>query len=107
MALELKPLKDILTAGKEALKTMFAPVRERILKSQLEIEMATLEGKIMQRQNDLQEIFLSFADDKKNVDFNAIADVMDDIEILQGRAVQFADMMSQLFPTGPAVTPAI
>lgn len=98
MALELKPLKEMLALGKEKLNELLAPARATLVKAKFDVEIAELSTKIMEKQSGIQEMLASFGDEKK-IDFVKLDDNLDEIEIMEGRLARYNVIVSQLFPT--------
>jgi hypothetical protein len=90
---KLLPLKEVYALSKEKLDEKLAPARTKQSKIRLELKMAELEEKISSTQSAVQDVLL-----KKDLDFDKLADLLDDISILELRLNNFSEMMEQLFP---------
>ena len=99
--MQLKPFKEIIAMSKEKLKETLAPMRAGMVKAKAQLEMYSLDEKIMSKEAAIQEMFASFADEK-SVNFPRLMDMLDELEILQGRREQYEIVLSQLFPNEKA-----
>lgn len=93
--MKLRPLTEILAASKEKLDEIRAPIRARAAKAKAELYLATLEEKGADLENKLNDLATS-----KELDFEKMADLVDEMEILEHRKDRIDEIVSQLFPQG-------
>lgn len=93
MAFQIKPFKDLVALTKEKLDEAMVPLRVRAAKAKAEGEVIKLEEKLITLETKINE---SCA--KKELDFNAIGDLMDDYDIAERRLNQIRELVAALFP---------
>jgi hypothetical protein len=91
--MQFKPYKELVAMSKEKLGEAMAPIRAQMVKSKAHLEMAKLDDEILTKQTSMQELFA-----KKDVDFAALMDSIDDVELLERRRGKYVEVLSQLFP---------
>lgn len=84
---------DALKAGKEKLGKMLIPAKIMKARKRAELEMCTLDEKLAQGEDDLQN--LCTADE---LDFKKIIDKLDAIALLERQKEQYADILAEMFP---------
>lgn len=93
MAFQIKPFKDLVALTKEKLDEALIPLRVRAAKAKAEGEVIRLEEKLLNYETRINE-----ACAKKELDFNAIGDLMDEYDLTERRLVQIKDLVAALFP---------
>lgn len=93
MAFQIKPFKTLVALTKEKLDEAMVPLRVRAAKAKAEGEVIKLEEKLITLETKINE-----ACAKKELDFNAIGDMMDDYDLTERRLVQIRDLCTALFP---------
>jgi hypothetical protein len=93
MAFQIKPFKDLVALTKEKLDEALIPLRVRAAKAKAEGEVIKLEEKLINYETKINE-----ACAKKELDFNAIGDLMDEYDLTERRLVQIKDLVAALFP---------
>jgi hypothetical protein len=94
MKFQLKPFKDLIALSKEKIDEALAPLRASTAKAKATLKSAEIDEKIAALGQRVQEMCSS-----KDIDFDAIADKIDEIELLELRQSRFTDLVAQLFPT--------
>jgi hypothetical protein len=90
---KLKPLAEILAMSKEKLDASLAPIRARQVKARAETEVAKLEEKALTLERQITEACAA-----KDIDFNALTERMDELELNQRRIGQLRAIVADLFP---------
>lgn len=91
--MELKPFKELIAMSKEKLDEAMAPIRARQVRSKAELEKAKLDGEILSRETEIQEMCTS-----KDIEFTKLLDKLDDLALLERRREQYDEVLAQLFP---------
>lgn len=94
MQFKLKPFKELIALSKEKIDEALAPLRASTAKAKATLKMAEIDEKIAVLGQKIQELATS-----KEIDFDAIADKVDEIALLELRKERFAEITRQLFPT--------
>jgi predicted nucleic acid-binding protein len=95
MNFQLKPFKDLIALSKEKIDEALAPLRASTAKAKAALKMAEIDEKIATLGQKVQELATS-----KEIDFDAIADKVDEIALLEHRKQRLQDILKQLFPEG-------
>jgi DNA-binding transcriptional MerR regulator len=90
---KLKPFKELIALSKEKIDEALAPLRASTAKAKATLKMAEIDEKIATLGQKIQELATS-----KDIDFDAIADKLDEVALLELRKARFADITGQLFP---------
>lgn len=90
---KLKPFKELVAMSKEKIDEALAPLRASTAKAKATLKMAEIDEKIATLGQKIQEMSTS-----KEIDFDAIADKIDEIALLEHRKERFAEIVGQLFP---------
>ena len=90
--MQLMKYKDILAMAKEKIDEMKAPLRAKEMCKKAELEVCKLESTIADREQKIQEL-----SSKYPVDFDALLDALDDLELTQRRKEQFEKLIGQMF----------
>jgi DNA-binding transcriptional MerR regulator len=93
MNFQLKPFKDLIALSKEKIDEALAPLRASTAKAKATLKMAEIDEKIATLGQKVQELATA-----KDIDFDAIADKIDEIGLLELRKTRFAEITGQLFP---------
>lgn len=91
--MKLKPYAELLVMGKEALDKALAPTRAKSVRKQGELEAAKLEEKIATLETEITEL-----SSKKEVNFTALIDKMDELALAERKQGQFKVILEQMFP---------
>ena len=91
--MKLKPFKELIALSKEKIDEALAPLRASTAKAKATLKMAEIDEKIATLGQKIQELATS-----KDIDFDAIADKLDEVALLELRKARFADITGQLFP---------
>lgn len=93
MQFQLKPFKELIALSKEKIDEALAPLRASTAKAKATLKMAEIDEKIASLGQKIQEQATS-----KEIDFDAMADKIDEIALLELRKERFAEITRQLFP---------
>lgn len=93
MNFQLKPFRELIALSKEKIDEALAPLRASTAKAKATLKMAEIDEKIASLGQKIQELATS-----KDIDFDAIADKIDEIALLELRKQRFAEITKQLFP---------
>lgn len=93
MNFQLKPFKELIALSKEKIDEALAPLRANTAKAKATLKMSEIDEKIASLGQKIQELATS-----KDIDFDAIADKIDEIALLELRKQRFAEITAQLFP---------
>ena len=91
--MKLKPFKELIALSKEKIDEALAPLRARTAKAKATLKMAEIDEKIASLGQAIQELATS-----KDIDFDKIADKLDEVALLELRKTRFAEITGQLFP---------
>jgi predicted nucleic acid-binding protein len=95
MTMKLKPFKELIALSKEKIDEALAPLRASTAKAKATLKMAEIDEKIASLGQSIQELATS-----KDIDFDKIADKLDEVALLELRKNRFAEITGQLFPEG-------
>ena len=93
MSFKLRPFKELVAMSKEKLDVALAAPRAALAQKRAELKMAEIDEKIASLEQKITESATS-----KDIDFDAIADKIDEIELLGLRKKRFTQIVAQLFP---------
>lgn len=93
MAFQIKSFKELISMTKEKLEESMVPLRVRAAKAKAESVKVELETK----QLDLEQKINKLCADKE-LDFNKIADLLDEYDLNDRRLKQITTLVEQLFP---------
>lgn len=93
MAIELKPFKEIIAMTKEKLDIAMAPIRAKRAKIAADSKMNELDAEILKLEAKVEETCI-----EKEINFDTLADLADEIDLKTRRKAQLAGFMAQLFP---------
>lgn len=95
VSFKLKPFKDLIALSKEKIDEALAPLRASTAKAKATLKMAEIDEKIAALGQQIQELATS-----KDIDFDKMADKLDEIGLLEIRKERFQEIVTQLFPAG-------
>ena len=93
MAFQIKSFKELISMTKEKLDEAMVPLRVRAAKAKAEGEKVKLEQKMLELETKINDLCA-----QKDLDFNKIADLMDDYDLSERRLAQVTKLVEQLFP---------
>ena len=95
MNFQLRPFKELIALSKEKIDEALAPLRDSTARAKATLKMAEIDERIAVLGQKIQEQATS-----KDIDFDAMADKIDEIALLELRKQRFAEITTQLFPEG-------
>ena len=93
--MKLKPFRELIALSKEKIDEALAPLRASTAKAKATLKMAEIDEKIATLGQKIQELATS-----KEIDFDKMADKIDEIALLELRKTRFSEITAQLFPEG-------
>ena len=93
MAFQIKSFKELISMAKEKLDEAMVPLRVRAARAKAEGEKVKLEQKMLELETKINDLCA-----QKELDFNKIADLMDDYDLAERRLSQVTKLVEQLFP---------
>lgn len=90
---QLKPLKEILAMTKQGLDEAMAPIRARKVKASADQKVAALDEKLVTIERDVIELC-----SKAEIDFDKVADKLDEFDLTTRRSEQLKKIVADLFP---------
>lgn len=84
--------KDVLVLCKEKVKEAIAPLRAKEMKKKAELEMCKLDSTIAEKEQAIQELACQYP-----LNFDAIIEALDDLELTKRRKDQFEDIINEMF----------
>lgn len=94
MAFIVKTYKEVVAMTKEALDEVMAPIRARSAKAKAELEISKQQEKLIAIEAEIHKLCA-----EKELDFNSIANKVDQYELAERRLKQIETLVNQLFPT--------
>lgn len=94
MEFTLKPYKDLIALSKEKVDEALAPLRARKAKAKANLKASEIDEQLATLASTAQELAVS-----KDVDFDRLADKLDEIALLELRKTRLGEIIAQLFPT--------
>jgi hypothetical protein len=94
VAFKVKPFREVLALTKEKLDEALAPIRAKSAKAKADLEVATLQEKLIDLET---KIHTKCAE--RELNFGAIAELIDEYELLERRLKQIERLVDELFPT--------
>jgi hypothetical protein len=91
--MKLKPYKDLVALSKEKLDEAMVPIRVRSLKAKADMKIAELDSELLTKEQRVHELCA-----QKDVNLESVADLLDDIDLLERRKEQLTEIVAQLFP---------
>lgn len=90
---KLKPYSELVKLAKEAIDEVLAPVRAATAKARANLKIAEIAEAITRREQEVNELAV-----QKDVDFDRLADKVDEIKLLEIRKASLQEIVDQLFP---------
>lgn len=97
MAFKLKSFKELVAMTEEKLDEMLLPLRVRSAKARAEQEVIKLEEQLISLETQINKACAS-----KEINFQAVADLIDKYELAERRLGQIQKLVASLFPEGTA-----
>lgn len=94
MAFKLKSFKELISMTKEKLDEALVPLRVEAAKNRAQGESIKLKEKLLGLEARINE-----ACAKKEIDFNAVGDLMDEYDLTERRLKQIDGLVTALFPS--------
>lgn len=91
--MKLTPYSKLLVMGKEAIDAALAPIRARGARKQAELELCRIEERIASMEQRITE-----ACSKTPINFDAVIDAFDELDLASRRQSQFEKIIEELFP---------
>lgn len=91
--MKLKTFKELIALSKEKFDEAMVPLRAATAKAKAQLLVAEIDEKIASVQQRIQE-----QAGNKDINFETLADLVDQVELLELRRKRFTDIVSQLFP---------
>ncbi len=95
MAFALKPFREILAAGKEALDEVLAGVRARAVAAKANLKVAEIDERMLTLERKINELCVD-----KDPDLDLIIRKIDEYELAERKAGQLKKLVAELFPKG-------
>lgn len=93
MAFKVKSFKELLTMSQEKLDEALAPIRARAAKAKADVVIAELEEEKLTLESEIHQLCA-----EKELNFDTIIAKMDKYDLLERRAKQVTQLISELFP---------
>jgi hypothetical protein len=93
MAFKLKPYAEILAMNEEKLDAEMAPLRARAVRARAELKICKLSEKMVTLEADIHRACIG-----KEIDFDRVADLIDEFDLAERRLKTVQDVAAQLFP---------
>ena len=93
MAFTLKPYAEILAMNEEKLDAEMAPLRARAVRARAELKICKLSEKMVTLEADIHRACIS-----KDIDFDRVADLIDEYDLAERRLNTVQGVVKQLFP---------
>jgi len=91
--MKLKPYKEVIRMAKEVVDEALAPVKVMKAKRRLQFLIADVDDRIAEQENKIEAMCL-----EKEIDFNTLAILQDELALMERRKRQFANIMEEMFP---------
>lgn len=91
--MKLPTYKQALQMGKEKINELLAPAKAARARKQGELELCKLDERVATVQTEIQEMCT-----REEIDFEALIDKLDDLELIERRKKQYSDILTQMFP---------
>lgn len=95
--MDIISLKKVLSASKEKVEELLAPLRVRQVRAKADLESAKLEEKLLTLEREVVEGVA-----KKDIDFAAVLKKMDEYDLTKRQIGQMAALIDGLFPAAVA-----
>lgn len=94
MAFKLATFKELIAMTKEKMDEALIPLRVEAAKNRAQGEVIKLKEKLLSLETQIKEGCA-----KKDIDFNAICDLMNQYDLTERRLKQINELVASLFPT--------
>jgi hypothetical protein len=91
--MKLTVYEKVLTFAKEKIQEAMAPVRAREMKKKAELEMAKIEGRMIEQEAKIQELASAYP-----IDYDRMISAIDELALLERRKKQFGVIVAEMFP---------
>jgi hypothetical protein len=91
--MQIKPYHELLKMTDQQIDAEMAPIREKEARAKADQKLSECARNILTKQREVTK----FCTDKE-IDFDKIADALDDIEMAERRKEQIEGIVNQLFP---------
>lgn len=91
--MKLTVYEKVLTFAKEKIQEAMAPVRAREMKKKAELEMAKIDGRMIEQEGKIQEMASTYP-----IDYDRMIGAIDELALLERRKKQFARIVEEMFP---------
>lgn len=90
--MKLLKYKEIVGKSKEKLDELMAPIRSLRMKKKAESMQLSIDEKLFELESKVQNICV-----EKEIDFDALLDALDEIDLLERRKNQYSKVIEELF----------
>ena len=94
MAFKLKSFQELVAMTKEKFDEALIPLRVEAAKNRAQGEVIKIKEQLLNLETKINE-----ACAKKDIDFNAVGNLMDDYDLAERRLKQIEGLVTALFPT--------
>ena len=91
--MKLKPYQEVVRMAKDVVDAALVPVKIMKAKRRLQFLIADVEERIANQENQIEAMCL-----EKEIDFNVLAILQDELALMERRKRQFAKIMEEMFP---------
>lgn len=91
--MKLTVYEKVLTFAKEKIQEAMAPVRAREMRKKAELEMAKIDGRMIEQEAKIQELASAYP-----IDYDAMIRAIDELALLERRQKQFQKIITEMFP---------
>jgi len=91
--MKLKPYQEVIRMAKEVVDAALVPVKVIKAKKRLQFLMADVDGRIAEQESKIETMCL-----EKEIDFNLLAILQDELALMERRKKQFSKIMEEMFP---------
>jgi hypothetical protein len=92
--MKLKPYQEVIRMAKEVVDAALVPVKVIKAKKRLQFLMADVDERIAEQESKIETMCL-----EKEIDFNLLAILQDELALMERRKKQFARIMEEMFPS--------
>lgn len=93
-----KTYEELLKRSKEAVEAAVLPIRAHQMRKRGEIKILELDESIMAQQTKIDELA-----GKHPLDFEAVLDAIDKLELMERRRRKFLELLADLFPNSKVI----
>ena len=91
--MKLTAYEKVLTFAKEKIQEAMAPVRAREMRKKGELEMAKIDGKMIEQEAKIQELAAAYP-----ISYDKMIEAIDELALLERRKKQFERIIDEMFP---------